>query len=139
MTAPRPKVSVVVPTYQRCELLEEVVRNLLGQTLSDIEILVMDDGSTDDTSRVMRGVADARVRYFPKGRLGVPQIVNAGLEEATGDYLIICHDHDAYEPDMLEQFASVLDAHPTVAYVFSGLVLCAEDGETEVQRDVHDL
>lgn len=132
-----PKVSIILPTYQRVDLLRGVVENLLGQTLQDTEVIVVDDGSSDGTAEAMRAITDPRLRYLAPGRLGVPAIVNHGFATARGDYVIICHDHDDYEPTMLAQFAAFLDTHPSVAYVFSGLTLCSVDGTTELQQERH--
>lgn len=128
-----------MPTYQRAGILQEVVRNVLTQDFTDFELFVMDDGSTDGTEAAMRAIADPRLHYMRPGRLGVPAVLNEGYQHARGEYLIILHDHDVYERDMLSTFVRFLDAHPTVAYVFSGLIICDSEGEKEITRDVHDF
>ena len=139
MTPPpvSPRVSVVVPTYQRAHYLEGVIGMLLAQTLDDIEVIVADDGSTDGTSEVVGRVRDSRLRYLRPGRLGMPGILNEGFRAARGAYVMTCHDHDVYEPTLLEALAGALDRHPTAAYAHSGLLLVDPSGRRVIQRHVH--
>ena len=132
-----PRVSIVMPTYQRASILAGVVQNLLSQDFRDFELLIMDDGSTDGTDALIRNMSDARLRYFNQGRIGVPGILNEGFKHIRGEYLIILHDHDIYAPNMLSTYVQFLDQHLSVAFVFSGLVLCDSKGEVELARDIH--
>lgn len=126
-----------MPTYQRAAILRGVVDNVLRQDFTDFELWVMDDGSTDGTKDMMEGITDLRLHYRRPGRMGVPAILNEGFRHVRGEFVIILHDHDIYEPDMLSTFVDFMDAHPNVAFVFSGLVLCDSSGEKEVTRDIH--
>lgn len=132
------KVSVVVPTYQRASFLQETVAGLLAQTLADVEIIVVDDGSTDHTPEVMSAFRDPRVQYIRREHLGMPDILNVGFAIARGEYLITCHDHDIYHPTLLEELAGTLDRQPTAVYVHCGIIVVDPSGKRELRRFIRD-
>jgi hypothetical protein len=82
-----PKVSVIIPTYNRSALLQETIDSVLRQTFNNFEVIVVDDGSTDDTSVVVKGIKDDRVLYFHKPNGGPASARNLGLSKAKGDYI----------------------------------------------------
>jgi glycosyltransferase involved in cell wall biosynthesis len=132
-----PRVSVLLPTYNRAPLLQEVLAGLLSQPLRDIEILVMDDGSQDDTQAVAASFADARIRYFRRNRTGPSANLNEALSLSTGQYVMVVHDHDIYDPEMLTEFAAALDRHPTAAFAFCSYIFVDSEAKAETQRWVH--
>ncbi len=91
-----PKVSVIIPVYNAEKYLGECLDSVLGQTLKDIEVLCVDDGSTDGSARILADYAakDARVRLFRTARAGAAVARNRGLAEATGEYLFFCDADD---------------------------------------------
>ena len=98
-----PKISVIIPTFNRCDLLRQAVASVLGQTEQDSEILVVADGSIDATAAFMASFAIAKVRYFrfPENR-GGNAARNEGIRNATGEYLAFLDDDDLWEPNKLE-------------------------------------
>ena len=116
-----PKVSVCVPTYHRAALLKAFLPTILSQTLRDIEVVICDNASPDNTTEVVRGFTDPRVRYYRNdANLGPFGNMNRLLELSRGEYICIVHDDDAYAPDFLEREAAMLDRHPNL-----GMVHCA--------------
>ena len=96
-----PLVSVVVPSHNRARLLRRTLQSILAQQLSDLEIVVVDDGSTDDTKAVALG-ADARVKVVRiQEPAGVSIARNHGIAAATGDWIAFCDDDDLWSPDKL--------------------------------------
>jgi glycosyltransferase involved in cell wall biosynthesis len=96
-----PLVSVVVPSHNRARLLRRTLRSILAQHLSDIEVVVVDDGSTDDTSSVA-GAADPRVVVVRNAKpAGVSAARNRGIAAARGDWIAFCDDDDLWSPDKL--------------------------------------
>ncbi len=135
MFKPEPlKVSVVMPTYQRAAVLASTLPMLCEQTLTRIEILVSDDGSTDETPQVMHACTDHRVRYLRQPRLGMPGVLNAALQEARGEYVMFCHDHDYYEPTLLARLSSALDQHPSATFSHCAIVVVDSEGKVERER-----
>ena len=116
MSAPR--VSVVIPTYNRGRYLTTAIDSVLGQTLAGAEIVVVDDGSTDDTEARVRAYG-GRVVYLRTAHLGAALARNAGMAAARGDYIAWLDDDDTYLPCKLELQAAILDAFPEVGFVYS--------------------
>lgn len=125
----RPKVSVCMPASRNTPWFRQALFSVMAQSLSEIEILITDD-SGGDLAEVVDAPGDSRIRYFPNvTRLGFAGNHCRCLDLATGDYVALLHDDDAWEADYLSQAAAVLDEHPEV-----GLVLC---GAMEI--DAHNL
>ncbi|MFC7096418.1 glycosyltransferase family 2 protein [Halobaculum marinum] len=104
-----PEVSVVVPAYQRGDMVGRAIDSALAQTLDDIEVIVVDDGSDDDTEAVVTGYDDDRVRYVAhETNRGVSAARNTGLAAATGEYVAFLDSDDEWLPRKLERQLSVL-------------------------------
>jgi glycosyltransferase involved in cell wall biosynthesis len=122
MTAVRPSnvkrtVSVVVPLYNTEKYIEECISSVLDQTLRDLEVLVVDDGSRDRSVEIVEEIArrDGRVRLLrhPGGvNLGVSCTRRLGIREAAGEYIAYLDADDAFEPTKLERQVSLMKAHP---------------------------
>ena len=110
-----PRVSIVVPAYNRSRYLGPTVESVLGQCYRDWELVIHDDGSTDDTLAIARSYADdphVRVTTAPNG--GVAAARNAGFDETDcrSTYVIFLDSDDMWEPDTLLTMVDCLDAHP---------------------------
>lgn len=106
VTAPPPAVSVLIPAYQAEATLERAVLSALQQTVADVEVLVLDDGSTDRTRQVAERLAaqDARVRVLPSSaNVGVAATRNRGLDAAQGTWVALLDADDAWLPGRLER------------------------------------
>ena len=111
-----PRVSVVLCVYNQADYLPEAMGSILGQTLTDLELIVVDDGSTDSSPEVVRGFTDPRVRYVRNERnLGHAGSLNRGVALARGRYLAIMDSDDISLPERLARQVDFLDAHPDVA------------------------
>ncbi|HEX8484888.1 glycosyltransferase [Sphingomonas sp.] len=111
------KVSVVSVFYNRGGLLDETVACLLAQTATDIEIIIVDDGSTDDTAAKLRAIDDPRVRVLIKANTGFVNAMNQGVSMARGEYVAVHGSGDYSFPQRIERQAAFLDAHPEVGVV----------------------
>jgi glycosyltransferase involved in cell wall biosynthesis len=97
-----PEVSVVVPTHNRKDLLLRTLRSVLGQREVELEVLVVDDGSTDGTERLIRSLSDQRVALIRhEAPRGVAAARNAGAEAARGGWIALLDDDDLWAPDKL--------------------------------------
>ena len=96
-------VSVIVTTYNRSKLLLETIRSIINQTFSNIELIIVDDGSTDDTEEVIKSVSDPRIEYIKIKNWGGPaRPRNIGIKKAKGKFLAFCDDDDLWMTDKLE-------------------------------------
>ena len=107
ITAPR--VSVVIPAHNASETLLTAVESVLGQTFSDLEVLIIDDGSTDETYSVALSVTDARVHVIQQENRGAPSARNAGIKAATGHQVAFLDADDLWYPDKLERQLEFMD------------------------------
>lgn len=98
----RPLVSVVISTFNRRSLLEETIRSVMVQSMQDFEVVVVDDGSTDDTSEWLMGLTDSRIRHVHQDNAGIAAARNRGLDEARGHYVAVLDDDDLMLPWRLE-------------------------------------
>jgi glycosyltransferase involved in cell wall biosynthesis len=119
MVVNSPLVSVVIPTHNRSGLLTLTLRSALRQHGVDLEVIVIDDGSTDDTAAAVARIGDPRVRYVRHATaLGVSTARNHGIEESRGDWIAFLDDDDLWAPDKL---ASQLEAAGSSAtWVYTG-------------------
>jgi glycosyltransferase involved in cell wall biosynthesis len=131
-----PRVSIVISTWNRSRLLRRALESALSQTLEDIEIVVSDNGSTDDTREVVREYDDPRLRYSRvEHNLGLHGGLNRALGLATAPYVAMLHDDDMFYPRNVEVKAAFFDAHPTVGTVYSPVDVLDAHG-TVVKHDV---
>jgi hypothetical protein len=112
-----PMVSVVLPAHQAAAHLREAVDSIQAQTLGDLELIIIDDGSTDDTARIARGIRDPRVRYQRTGHRGVAAALNVALDLARGRYVARMDADDISHPQRLERQVAFLEANPHIGVV----------------------
>ena len=116
-----PLVSVVLPTYNRACLIGRSLRSALAQTLTDLELIVVDDGSTDDTPALLGEVSDARVRVFRLDEnRGASRARNAGIERSRGDWVAFLDSDDEWEPAKLDRQLGRARADPSAGLVYCG-------------------
>jgi len=120
--AERPLVSVVIPTYNRASLLERALRSVFNQTYNNLEIIVVDDASSDETSDVVKTIHDERVRYLRHDtNRGGSAARNTGIRAACGEYIAFLDDDDEWESVKTEEQLRILEGQNYDA------VLCTSD------------
>ncbi|MEE4637424.1 MAG: glycosyltransferase [Wenzhouxiangella sp.] len=125
-----PKVTVFIPVFNREDYVCTAINSVLAQQYTDFEILVVDDGSTDQTVERIAAYADSRVRLERNpSNLGIPATRNRGLELARGDYMALLDSDDYAYPDRLGRQVEFLDRHPDVVQVGSGCTLMDAKGQ----------
>ncbi len=129
-------ISIILPTFNRADRLVGALESCLAQTYPHLEVIVVDDGSTDETPDVMARFAarDARVHVLRQPNQRLPRALNAGFRASRGDYLTWTSDDNEYGPDAIALMAAALDAQPEM-----GLVYCdyEEVDDTREVRRVH--
>ena len=117
-----------MPVRDGERFLVEAVESVLAQTVSELELIVVDDGSTDATPGLLAGIADARVRVFTQPPRGLATALNAGCAAAQAPVIARMDADDVALADRLERQLAVLDARPDVALLGGGIVLVDEQG-----------
>lgn len=124
-----PTVSVVVTTYNYARFLPFALESVLGQTFDDLEVVVVDDGSTDNTQQVIRPyLRDRRVRYFLRDHRGVVATKNAGIQLARAPYVAFLDADDVWLPTKLEEQLALFRTDPDLGVVYSRRLLIDEEG-----------
>jgi glycosyltransferase involved in cell wall biosynthesis len=128
-----PRVSIIIPTYNRVALLERAVRSVTAQSLSDFELIVVNDASTDSTGRFLDDLAkrDPRIRPVYNQKNNYPDIsknLNEGLSLARGKYVARLDDDDYWcDDDKLKKQVAFLDGHPLCVVVGGGTIVIDDD------------
>ncbi len=126
-----PLVSVVVPTRHRAELLAQCVESILGQTLCDIEVIVVVDGPDPATIDFLSSLDDGRLRYVTHlESRGVSNARNTGIDLATGRWLAFCDDDDVWAPTKLAAQLTVLRENPEARWAIAGAIRADQDRGT---------
>jgi len=118
-----PRVSVVIPTHDRAHLLPETLASVRGQTETDLEVIVVDDGSTDGTAEVVSALQsnDPRLLYLPLPRSGnLARVRNAGVARARGELIAFLDSDDLLEPAALAAYRAALATHPEAGWTLAG-------------------
>ena len=113
------RISVIIPSYQHAATIAECLASIFAQTRKPDEIIVVNDGSTDDTERVLAAFAD-RVTIVMQTNQGGNIARNNGFARSTGDLVIFCDADVVMVPDMLETMEKALVGHPEASYAYSG-------------------
>ena len=125
------KVSVILTSYNHAKYLKEAIDSVLNQTFSDLELIIWDDASTDESWQIISSYLDIRVRSFRNEvqKRGVWGLNKAISEIAGGEYIAIHHSDDIWEPQKLEKQVAFLDSHPEIGAVFSNALIITENGK----------
>jgi O-antigen biosynthesis protein len=132
-----PRVSVLIGAYNNASTLERAARSMLCQTVDDLELLIVDDGSSDSSAEVAGAVAatDPRVRVVPMPRnVGIARSLNAGTEAASAPYVAVLDADDWSEPTRLERQLGVLEGDSGIAVVGCRMREVDERGKELVPR-----
>ena len=130
--APAPgRVSVVVPLYNHARYIEEAMRSALDQGSALRELIVVDDGSTDDGFAVVQRLAarDGRITTWSQPNRGAHAAINAGVARATGELVAVLNSDDAFLPGRLDALAAALDADPGAELAASGIAFMDAGGQ----------
>ncbi|QEH42098.1 glycosyltransferase [Chitinophaga sp. XS-30] len=110
-----PRISVLLPVYNGAAFLAATIRSVLEQTEGDFELLILNDGSTDDSEAITLSFADSRIRYFHQENRGLIATLNRGIAAARGRYIARIDSDDICLPERFARQADWLDAHPDAA------------------------
>lgn len=108
----KPRFSVIIPLYNKEQEVEATIRSVLAQTLQPVEIVVVDDGSTDSSAKVVESIGSPLVRLIRQANAGECAARNRAMAEATGDWFALVDADDRWKPQFLEEVAAMIDRWP---------------------------
>lgn len=124
-----PKVSVVIPAYNAMGYLPETLESVLKQTFTDYEVLIINDGSSDNIVEWASTLKDPRVRVISQHNQGVSVARNTGIAQAQGEYIAFLDADDLWEPTKLEKQVNCLEDNPTVGLVYAWTAVINPEGK----------
>ncbi|WP_181898319.1 glycosyltransferase family 2 protein [Alteromonas aestuariivivens] len=125
MPDPKPVFSIIMPAYNRASLIESVTSAIFNQSYSDFELIVVDDGSTDNTLEILDSIKDKRLRVIAKANSRQTQSRRIACEHAKGQYLAFCDSDDLWHQDYLQTLLDVFE-HQQAEYVFTNYIVTGE-------------
>lgn len=123
-----PLVSIVVPVYNGERFIRESLDSLLNQSYPNVEIIVINDASTDDTPKIINFYSGKISQYHNEENRGIYETMNRGIECANGQYIAIYHADDIYHPNIVEREVEFLEQYPEAGAVFCKDIFIDEDG-----------
>lgn len=123
-----PLVTVLVPVYNGARFLIESLESILAQTHRNLEIIVLDDASTDDTPQILASYSDRLRTIRQRSNKGIYDNVNAGIRAAHGDFIAVYHADDIYAPNIVQRELAAFESHPEVGAVFCSDIFVDEAG-----------
>lgn len=120
-------VSVIMPTYQRGWIIERAIKSVLNQTYSNFELLVIDNGSTDDTLNKLKQFSDPRLKLLTESNRGASNARNHGLKLAKGELIAYLDTDNTWAPEYLEAMVEGMDNQAVMAYSGQNLLLVGDD------------
>jgi len=124
-----PKVSIVIPTHNRACLITEAVQSTIDQPFTDFELIIVDDGSTDNTKDVVSSFRDPRINYIFQKNQGVCKARNTGINASSGEYITFLDSDDKLLRNALVKGVEILDEFPTVALCYGQHYFMYESGQ----------
>ena len=123
-----PRVSVIIPVYNGAATIDRALKSVFDQTFKDFEIVICDDGSTDDTPAVLAKYGD-RIRVVRQANRGLPAARNAAVAASGGESLALIDHDDEWLPNKLEIEVAAMTADPAAALLYSDMIVVNEAGE----------
>ena len=131
----KPLVTIGIPVFNCGKTILKTMDSVLAQTLQDFEVLIYDDGSTDDTVEQIRGLKDTRIQLFQEGgNRGIAYRLNQLIDQASGTYFVRMDGDDVMFPERLEKQVTYLQAHPDIDVVGSSAIVIDENDQTLGRR-----
>lgn len=135
-TVRQPRVSVIMPTYNQAKYIREALDSVLNQTFQDFELIIVNDGSTDETPQILeeyrqkhaQGNYGCTLLIINKKNEKLPRALNTGFEQACGEYLTWTSSDNNMKPNMLQRLVAALDQNPDVGFVYADWNVIDDDG-----------
>ncbi len=112
-----PAVSVIIPAYNQARYVRKAIQSVFEQTFPNFELIVVDDGSTDETPQILASIIDPRMRVIRQPNAGLSAARNTGVRESTAPLVTLLDSDDFFLPDKLSVQKEYLDTHPEIGMV----------------------
>jgi len=112
-----------MPTYNRAHIIKRAIKSILDQSVKDFELIIIDDGSTDNTKQAILDFRDRRIAYLKRKHIGVSAARNLGLKVANGEYIAYCDDDDILYHNHLKSLSHILDKYRQVGLVYANYII----------------
>lgn len=119
----QPLVSIILPTYNRQEMLVNAIKSILNQNYKNIELIIVNDSSTDNTREIVKKIKDERLLYFEKKNGGPASARNFGIKKARGKYIAFCDDDDIFLPGKLKHQITFLEQNSHFAFCYTNGII----------------
>lgn len=123
----KPRVSIITPSYNQGEFIEETINSVISQTYENIEYLIIDGASTDSTLKVIAKYSSSISKVISEKDAGQSDAINKGIRLATGDLITWLNSDDLLEPQAIEQAVSTFIEYPEIDFVYGDVKLIDED------------
>jgi glycosyltransferase involved in cell wall biosynthesis len=130
------KVSVLMPSYNHGRFIAAAIESVLGQTFQDFELIIVDDGSSDNSAEIISRFSSPKLRVeYLKKNVGACEAMNIALSMSRGSYIAVCNSDDSWVAHKLETQCSFLEQNHNICAVFSDVIWIGVDGERLSSRD----
>jgi glycosyltransferase involved in cell wall biosynthesis len=120
-TTTQPLVSIIMPTYNRADYIIESVNSIQNQTYQNWELIIVDDGSTDNTEELITGLEESRIKFYKSSKIGiVGKLKNIGINNSSGQFIAFNDSDDLWAPSKLERQINALRTHPEAGFCMTG-------------------
>src|SRR5438046_10623424 len=117
----QPKVSIIMPTYNRAKYIGETIESVRNQSYQNWELIIVDDGSDDNTREIISAMKDKRIRFYEAGRITINgKIKNIGIEKTNGEFIAFIDSDDLWAATKLEKQVSALQEYPEAGFSLTG-------------------
>ena len=130
-----PTVSIVIPAYNSGSLLSDTLAGIRSQSFQNFEIIVVDDGSTDNTEEIVTS-SDLNIRFFRQANHGPAVTRNRGVSLARAEFIAFCDHDDIWNDRHLETLLAVFGEHPSTAMAFDNAIHCGLEDRDEVPHNL---
>lgn len=124
-----PRVDIIIPTFNSADTIRDSVDSVLAQTHKNVRVIIVDDGSTDDTEKIIREITDERVQYVKQENAGVSAARNRGFRESTAPYVAYLDADDTWMKDKLEKQLELFRQNPNLGLVYGSHTIINATGQ----------
>ena len=126
-------ISIIIPLYNKEKCIEKTIKSVIDQTYRDLEVLIVDDGSTDKSKMIVNSIHDKRIRYVYKENGGVSSARNLGVKMVKSDWILFLDADDFLLPNALDSAVRTINSYPNAEIIVGGF-LVNDNGRKKTDR-----